>query len=1117
MTAATTMTPQKWLEAADAQWGRKLRSVSLATEVTVPPHLLEKAAMALGLVHQTAPHTVERLLRTRPAAVVLTFTGAATTVYQGGEFWPGFWATCGIRPTPQDQALWGKSFLAALSSLGLPCFPDLPMRYLGPILMHTGIPDYCLPDYFSVLEQAMRRVGSDAESIVGWVIPRIDTALTNIDVPVRRFFQYGGEYAVDFVDRSLDLMIRVSADDSVDDVQLPERIIEGARHFLGTERGNVGRGAFQHARNRSLRATIRLQPYAGQLLLSLPAIDEVDLHHSWSISADGNTSLVSPRPELGGRRIGLQAHAWPISQPVRRLSVTAPGRPGAQDFALVDEKDPVLFFDEDGALLAAHLSLPPENVWALIGNSGTARDEAFEARILQEEQSPLGWAGWRLVLVDLRDAPSISIGAGLPRHPVRNQTRATLESSEVLTWVTAAGLPLHTARPQVHLPDNIDSSWSLTVTDLDTARRVIQRSVVSTANLHDFLDPFDGLPAPVVGRFEIAVRGPLGRGLNRTIAIAEGLELSPSTAWRSFGRLGLTSCEFDIAGRGLEVAPGHAVIAGDQVAESVQVVGGTGRLQLSLAPPSMAVALTREGIAGRWTNGFVRITIEEIDGTTLVVRVPSEIGRAPLHVVSAGAAVQEIAPDHSSSDGYLRFRLAAMAGTARELTTCELMIDVRGSRVRAALVQPAAIASGIRAEAATLILDDFSGGDVALRVWAVHEPWQPPADLVVDPEGKAVLPDRLAGAGTLCTSWSRVDPWLPTEWNWLPERGNYRIIERDPDPETASTAARALALEIDSDEKLSADKAWPLLAMRYRLPQTLLPWPTVQSLTRGVAQERRDALISLLACPASPAEQAKMLIQSGVVSQLDTSPTAPRQLDPALDEFLQFAITTNPLVGALLAIPTLIDPASVAMLPNAWEAARHTYGDEFVSILAGTGDPKPKAGGFAGASVLDRMAAQQFNDLLASLRVVPKALLDKDSRFKAGLALFESRGRDSMTHVGRDGRLRIEAMNAILRDWHFTEALAVIAARSDEGHRGGWQSLSAQSIGFALIGRVAVRGEAFATQFIDEHLKHWLLIAEVAPELTSIDLVLASAMTASLTAHEHPTFADQAANDREDS
>ena len=95
--------------------------------------------------------------------------------------------------------------------------------------------------------------------------------------------------------------------------------------------------------------------------------------------------------------------------------------------------------------------------------------------------------------------------------------------------------------------------------------------------------------------------------------------------------------------------------------------------------------------------------------------------------------------------------------------------------------------------------------------------------------------------------------------------------------------------------------------------------------------------------------------------------------------------------------------------------------------------------------------------------------------------------------------------------------LAVIAARSDEGHRGGWQSLSAQSIGFALIGRVAVRGEAFATQFIDEHLKHWLLIAEVAPELTSIDLVLASAMTASLTAHEHPTFADQAASDREDS
>ena len=42
-------------------------------------------------------------------------------------------------------------------------------------------------------------------------------------------------------------------------------------------------------------------------------------------------------------------------------------------------------------------------------------------------------------------------------------------------------------------------------------------------------DIWDGMPRPILGAFDITVRGPLGRGMRRTIFVAEGVSVSYET------------------------------------------------------------------------------------------------------------------------------------------------------------------------------------------------------------------------------------------------------------------------------------------------------------------------------------------------------------------------------------------------------------------------------------------------------------------------------------------------------------------------------------------------------------------------------------------------------------
>ncbi|WP_433243467.1 hypothetical protein ACQPYK_39885 [Streptosporangium sp. CA-135522] len=171
--------------------------------------------------------------------MAVALTGVAARGYRQGTFWPELWKAVRYQGLPEDQTVWGQGFVAAVDSLGMPTLPDMPMPYLGPILMHTGIPTFCLEDYFRLITQ--RRTtdrGLDAEGFLTWATaPGREKRIQELDVPARRFLQHGTEFALDFVERSFDLLdrLRDSAPD-LDGAGLPARVLGRAQELAAEGR-----------------------------------------------------------------------------------------------------------------------------------------------------------------------------------------------------------------------------------------------------------------------------------------------------------------------------------------------------------------------------------------------------------------------------------------------------------------------------------------------------------------------------------------------------------------------------------------------------------------------------------------------------------------------------------------------------------------------------------------------------------------------------------------------------------------------------------------------------------------------------------------------------------------
>ena len=189
----------------------------------------------------------------------------------------------------------------------------------------------------------------------------------------------------------------------------------------------------------------------------------------------------------------------------------------AAELTVVDQADPVLFFGDDGRRLSATVSLPQSQVWIM---HPADRDLEFTGQPGQivEPAVPFGWDGWKLRGVSLEDVQAVGLRGGRPIRWRPWRGRGCCSANRCPVSRRPSGRPC-IRRRRGSGPAGRRRGHQVVRRDqtVGAGAPLVGRAV----DPDDQVDIWQGVPRPVLGAFEITVRGPLGRGLRRTVFVAE--------------------------------------------------------------------------------------------------------------------------------------------------------------------------------------------------------------------------------------------------------------------------------------------------------------------------------------------------------------------------------------------------------------------------------------------------------------------------------------------------------------------------------------------------------------------------------------------------------------------
>src|SRR5690606_25160564 len=165
------------------------------------------------------------------------------------------------------------------------------------------------------------------------------------------------------------------------------------------------------------------------------------------------------------------------------------------------------------------------------------------------------------------------------------------------------------------------------------------------------------------------------------------------------------------------------------------------------------------------------------------------------------------------------------------------------------------------------------------------------------------------------------------------------------------------------------------------------------------------------------------------------------------------ALATSNLLPRIPTDPARQPPEHAELL----EELEHSCGTAAAELLAGRDDPHARVGRFgASAEHLARMPEAQFRAVWRAARVMPRALLDADSRSQAVLDLFKVRNSTALHGVRSQAatvlELTAEVCDRLPDDAYRTAARALPDSRRPD-RRGAWRDLPALSVALTAARR----------------------------------------------------------------
>ena len=1102
------VTRQELLGIREDSWRRRLRNVSLVAEGDIPPAQTEQIVAALAYFYRRLG---EPFLKKWPACVAAGMAGVAATHYGGGVYWPALWDKAGFRGTANDQTAWGKAFIQAIERLGLPAFPELPLRYVGPILMHAGTPTYCLGDYFRLLLDRRRRdPGIDAESFLTWATaPGRELRLSELDVPARRFLTDGGAYALDVVDRCIDLLDRLAdADPDLDGIRLPARIIEAGRKaaeahgsgFSGRQRGQ------QRATSLRRRPRIALDPYGAGLQVVLPAVgDAPDGVATWRVTADGSAVTVRSRAQWVGASEAAPETAHPLARPVRTVHVSLVGWDHVTELQVIDPADPVLFFTDDGRRLPSNLPLPPDQVW-ILHPAGRDLASVGDLRVLVESPAPFGWEGWQLRLASLENARSLSVSGG-PSHLVQGYARPRLLLGPPTPGLsTPYGSPVYSEPPLLWLPEAAGSAidWHIEVRPAAGGPPVVSRELHTSGDV----DIWENVARPILGALDITVRGPLGRGMRRTVFIAERVSAAYRPAVRALQPAGLEPATADFRTPvGASVIPSRLDFAPADRGHVVEVRMAAETEPIVVTPPHVDIICAGAG-ANTWTAAPIYAATEAMaDVGRLLVRAPGVWLTADLEVWAGSQCVQRIPASGQQTAALTGYELARASETVSHHGRAELVVPWGRAAMPVAFVRPRRLATGAHIWAGQLRIHDCVHVDgLTVGLYLARAPWRAPIVLPVPDDGVVELPADLDHAGPILALLRIEDPWTVTDWPAWPTLTAY-LCDAPGFPVGADDEETALSRCLAGEGALPASPGrlgwlWQIVYLADDLIRTGVPASLRAQCSAQLRDQPGPAIAALLDTGLDSGASIAALILSGLAAR-----QPPLIADTLVAERLWGMI---PGAAAVLASRALsrgadADEASIGLL----DAATAQCGANLGTLLDGDNDPCAQVGQFGpDAERMALLAPEQLEAIWQAAAVVPQALLDADTRAVAARRMFDARRTPALGGAARDATIVVRSAERLVAATAYRSLGKQIAARRHPDGRGGWLALPAMSAALAIVARLAARGDEPCRAFERDWRGRWADVARRAPDLVEIDLVLAEALIAGM---ERASVAEESA------
>ena len=1089
-----------WLKYQTPKWTEDFGNLNLLVERPINAAELTLATHYLGLLYRSAANQgqnwrIEAFFKEFSVPIARVIAGIGYRKYEKGNFWDGFWDAISLtekfegdrfagKSKAEISADWGKCFLAVLQQFNLPTFDGYSQKYVVPILIHSGIPISCLPNYFMAIDRGLNEVGFNAEAIVHYLVGDDSNHSYGINKPVLRFLEAGGEFALEFVDRSIDALAKLAREETLDSHPLPEDVLNAARKYFE----NQDEWGEQSRKGRSLKAgkvEVRLNLASGELNLLLPEIDTNEVNYEWEIGLDENFKTEKPRVNAGGNFTKRQSLSLTIERPVRRISIQASDGGVSRDLSLYDSNFPAIFFSIDGELIPRNVTLPKGIAYVLLAKDKTKGFDT-EAPFVQQEISPLGWYEWELFRFDLTSISELSVFKDGMLKLIANKAKASIISHAFIEGLSLNGITVSTDRPQVKLPSGMNSSWQIEVRDMDdpSTKSILE---VDGTDSEQIIDLFQESDLPIFGYYEISVRGPLGLGAAQKFVVIEDLEVDRPVGWRTLNNEGLSVHIADFDSKNFEIFPKITFL--DQKTLEAEIVFSKNekRLVCGYSPSTMSIAIRTSGIPQPWQYGPVNVDVEDLDHIELMIKVPNQFADFQLSLVAEGDPVQGISNSLKQNRQILSFELANLSTSIKLIREGDLYFDFSGLNLRVGRIRPRQVSTGVEATNQEIFLKNFSGGDVTLRIWSVNEAWRPWIDSKVPASGIVKIPDEFVGLGSLCVQWERVDPWSQSTLSDLPDASKLNFASTPSNPNLISK----LGKQIESGNHFGSEKftkvghCWNAILLALRLNNPIyLDLIAIKKAAKPIADNPIHAIEVLAQQNLAQDEVLKTLVASGVL-MFNLRKGQKSNLNDG-DLTTRFKRSTISMI--IPVINTAIQHDSPKHFPELWRQITLVFGGTFREISTSGIFTNPQAGGFASMEKIlgqDPSKADYFVKLTGAY---PREFLHVDSRMIAGLSLFKKRSNfENFNSLIPLERALLDIQHEFTTRMPF--ATKSILSRTSVGAE-GWEALSALSLALAFL----IRGQAHGMiQAESKCLKYEALLhsfIEQAPELFFADLSL---------------------------